>query len=75
MNIENAKANRKDPTEAENILWNALRNRATGYKFRRQHPIESYIADFVCLETWLIVEVDGGYHTSETQKAEDWQQR
>ena len=71
MNFENAKRMRREPTEAEKILWNALRNKGIGYKFRRQHPIENYIADFVCLDTWLIVEVDGGYHITEEQKQAD----
>ena len=71
MGFENAKRMRKEPTEAENILWNALRNKSTGYKFRRQHPIENYIADFVCLDVWLIVEVDGGYHANEEQSQRD----
>jgi leucyl-tRNA synthetase len=71
MEFENAKRMRKDSTEAEKILWNALRNKATGYKFRRQHAIENYIADFVCLDTWIIVEVDGGYHNQKEQQEAD----
>ncbi len=71
MNYEHAKEMRKEPTEAEALLWNALRANATGYKFRRQHPIENYIADFVCLDTWVIIEVDGGYHTDPNQKEKD----
>ncbi|HEX8358062.1 MAG TPA: DUF559 domain-containing protein, partial [Segetibacter sp.] len=71
MGFENAKRMRSEPTEAESILWNAVRNRALGYKFRRQHPIENFIADFVCLDAWLIVEVDGGYHNQEEQKQAD----
>lgn len=72
MNFENAKANRKNPTEAEAILWDNLRTNKLGYKFRRQHPIENYIADFACLDVWLIVEIDGGYHnTSEQKKADE----
>lgn len=71
LNFDNAKEMRKTPTEAEELLWQNLRNRQTGYKFRRQHPIENYIADFVCLDVWLIVEVDGGYHTSIEQKEND----
>lgn len=50
-------------TDAERSLWNALRNRRVeGHKFRRQHPIGPYIADFVCLEARLVVELDGGQH-------------
>ncbi|MGH2645413.1 MAG: DUF559 domain-containing protein, partial [Chitinophagaceae bacterium] len=71
INFENARKNRKNPTEAEQVLWNALRNRTSGYKFRRQHPIENFIADFVCLDAWIIVEIDGGYHTTEEQQDAD----
>jgi Lhr-like helicase/very-short-patch-repair endonuclease len=61
-NIDNAKLMRHQPTEAENILWQFLRGKKTGYKFRRQHLVLDYIPDFICLEKKLIVEVDGGYH-------------
>jgi len=71
MSFENAKKMRREPTEAEKILWDALRNRNIGYKFRRQHPIENYIVDFVCLDVWMIVEVDGGYHNQADQKELD----
>src|SRR3990172_7430293 len=54
---------RNNPTEAERKLWAHLRLRQIGrYKFRRQHPIASYIVDFVCIEKKLIIEVDGGQH-------------
>jgi len=67
-----AKQNRKNSTEAEEKLWQEVRNRQLkGFKFRRQHPIKGYIPDFVCLEQKLIVEVDGGYHNSEEQKRLD----
>ncbi|MFA4995031.1 MAG: endonuclease domain-containing protein [Bdellovibrionales bacterium] len=50
-------------TDAENKLWQALRSRQlSGYKFRRQHPIERFIADFACVEHHVIVEADGGQH-------------
>jgi len=58
----NAQSNRQNPTEAENILWQELRNNKTGYKIRRQQAIDGYIADFVCLSKGLVIEVDGGYH-------------
>ncbi len=58
----NSKENRQNPTEAENILWQLLRNNQTGYKIMRQHAIDSYITDFVCLLKGLVIEVDGGYH-------------
>jgi len=61
--FENAKNLRKTMTEAETVLWNALRNgRLEGYKFRRQHPIKRFIADFYCHEARLVVEVDGEIH-------------
>jgi chorismate synthase/very-short-patch-repair endonuclease len=63
-----AKQNRHHPTEAETILWEELRNRKIeDCKFRRQHPIEGYIPDFVCLDKQLVVEVDGGYHSTQEQ--------
>ncbi|HEV8284422.1 MAG TPA: chorismate synthase [Chitinophagaceae bacterium] len=67
-----AKENRQNPTKAEELLWQELRNRKIkNSKFRRQHAIEGYIADFVCLEQKLVVEVDGGYHNEEDQKKLD----
>jgi very-short-patch-repair endonuclease len=49
-------------TDAERHLWQALRNNQMGCKFRRQHPYEDYILDFVCIEKKLVIEVDGGQH-------------
>lgn len=66
--LQYAKGMRKEPTKAEDILWQSLRNRNLGYKFRRQHIIADYIADFVCIEKKLVIEVDGGYHQEQTQK-------
>ncbi|MDB5859105.1 MAG: hypothetical protein JWQ76_2794 [Ramlibacter sp.] len=58
-----AKALRKVPTDAESLLWRHLRNRQfQGLKFRRQHPIGKYYADFACLEIGLVIELDGGQH-------------
>jgi len=54
---------RKTATPAEIKLWYVLRNRnLDNYKFRRQHPIGPFIADFFCAEVCLVVEVDGGGH-------------
>ena len=54
---------RTDATKAENILWQALRNRQLdGLKFKRQVPLDGYILDFVCFEVRLIIEVDGSQH-------------
>lgn len=58
-----AREMRKDQTEAEEKLWQAVRNKKVlGFSFRRQHIIGHFIADFVCLEAKLIIELDGGYH-------------
>jgi very-short-patch-repair endonuclease len=53
---------RNDPTEAEKHLWQVLRFKNLGVKFRRQTVIGRYIVDFVCFEKKLIIEVDGGQH-------------
>jgi len=66
---ENARDHRKNPTEAEDTLWQAVRNSKLGHKFRRQHAISRFIVDFVCIEKRLVVEVDGPIH--EYQKRED----
>ncbi|TMH30258.1 MAG: DUF559 domain-containing protein [Betaproteobacteria bacterium] len=58
-----ARALRRSSPDAEHALWQRLRNRQLdGYKFRRQHPIGGYFADFMCVEAGLIVELDGGQH-------------
>ncbi len=68
---EHAEENRKNPTEAEEILWNALKNNGIGYKFRRQHIIKNYIVDFFCNELLMTIEVDGGYHFTLEQREAD----
>ncbi len=68
---ELAKEMRKGHTEAEAELWKLLRDSQPGVKFRRQHPIDRYIVDFICLQEKLIVEVDSGYHANEEQKKYD----
>jgi len=62
---------RKEPTVAEAILWDRLRNKKQGYKFRRQHIIGQFIADFVNLKKGLIIEVDGNYHQLPEMKFSD----
>ena len=70
--FKNAKFLRNSMTEAENKLWNELRDRRLdGYKFRRQHPIKRFIADFYCHEAKLVVEVDGEIHNEESNKEYD----
>jgi leucyl-tRNA synthetase len=59
-----ARENKQPLTESEDKLWQAIRNRQLGSKFRRQHPIHSYIADFISLENKLIIEVDGETHNT-----------
>ncbi len=68
---EYGRENRKNPTEAENILWQRLRNNQLGVKVRRQHSVHGYIVDFAILEVKLVIEVDGKYHDSAEQKAYD----
>ncbi|QXP94332.1 DUF559 domain-containing protein [Methylococcus capsulatus] len=61
-----ARAMRKTATDAENLMWRLLRNRRlANAKFRRQHPIGEYIADFYCDEHGLVVELDGGQHAEQ----------
>ena len=54
---------RSEPTEAEKYLWQMLRYKSLGLKFRRQAVIGRYIVDFVSYEKRLIIEVDGGQHS------------
>lgn len=70
---------RRNQTEAEQIMWQAVRQfRTRGYAFRRQHPVckvqvneyfHYYIADFICLKAKLVIEIDGPIH--DTQKEAD----
>ena len=58
-----ARGLRRHMTDAERLLWYFLRaRRFAGCKFRRQHPIGPFVADFACLEHRLIIEADGGQH-------------
>ena len=58
----NARALRRAMTDSERKLWDGLRAEQLGVKFRRQHPLGNYIADFACLAPKLIVELDGSQH-------------
>jgi very-short-patch-repair endonuclease len=63
---------RKNPTEAERDMWKILRMfRQSGYPFRRQHPIEFYIADYYCHKLKLVIEVDGEIHTENEIQSHD----
>jgi very-short-patch-repair endonuclease len=64
-----AKEQRRQPTRAEALLWEALRAGRIGFKFKRQMPIGTYTADFVCLERRLIVELDGPPHDTPERQA------
>jgi very-short-patch-repair endonuclease len=67
-----ARALRRDLTDAERIIWNALRaHRLNGAGFRRQTPIGPYIVDFVCHEAKLVIELDGGQHFEAEHLAKD----
>ncbi|MGB8397207.1 endonuclease domain-containing protein [Bradyrhizobium sp.] len=68
----NARALRRDSTDAERILWSELRDhRLNGAGFRRQVPIESYIADFMRHAAKLVIELDGGQHFSDQSEPTD----
>lgn len=59
---------RKEMTPAEKVLWERLRNRQLGgFKFRRQAPMGTFIADFYCAEKKLIVEIDGCVHDTQVE--------
>ena len=66
-----ARHNRREMNESETVLWDALRRLKSGFRFRRQHPIGDYIADFICLSAKLVIEVDGGYHNEPAQREAD----
>ena len=60
---DRARELRRDMTLAERKLWQVLKQgQLEGYRFRRQHPVGPYIADFICLEAGVVIEVDGGQH-------------
>jgi very-short-patch-repair endonuclease len=70
--VELAKELRKNMTPAEEFLWGKLRNRQfLGLKFRRQHPVEIFVVDFICIENYLVVEVDGEIHQTPEQREWD----
>ena len=63
VNTSRARSLRRGLTDVERILWRALRDKQLGgHRFRRQHPIGRYIADFVCIEQKLVIELDGSQH-------------
>ncbi|WP_428897375.1 primosomal protein N' (replication factor Y) (superfamily II helicase) [Parelusimicrobium proximum] len=66
-----ARQNRTSPTPQEHKIWNLLKNKLMGYKFRRQHPVGEYIVDFICVDKNLIIECDGGQHNDAADKNRD----
>ncbi|MDD5569757.1 MAG: endonuclease domain-containing protein [Bacteroidales bacterium] len=63
---------RKSSTKAEMIVWKVIRNRRIkNQKFRRQHPIDTFIADFYCPQKKLVIEIDGGIHNIKENKEYD----
>jgi very-short-patch-repair endonuclease len=70
--LERARDLRKRMTDAEIILWSRIRPRAwPQFRFRRQHPIGPFIADFVCPLSRTVIEVDGATHGSDSERAYD----
>ncbi len=64
--IVRARQMRQSPTPAEALLWQHLRkSRLAGYKFRRQHIVQTFIVDFYCPAGKLVIEIDGGIHESQ----------
>ncbi|RYX81134.1 endonuclease domain-containing protein [bacterium] len=67
--VERARELRRVQTPFEIVLWNILRDRQLeNYKFRRQHPIPPYIADFACLAKKLVIELDGRVHDETVER-------
>jgi very-short-patch-repair endonuclease len=69
--FERALKLRKQQTFAEEILWNYLRTKPLGFRFRRQHPFSVYILDFYCHSLELAIEVDGSIHYSDEVRQND----
>lgn len=62
---------RSNMTDAETVLWGFLKTKPLGYKFRRQHPLGIYIADFFCYKQKLVIEADGPVHNNADVKMND----
>jgi len=69
--FNNATKNRNNLTESELAFWNEVKGDKLGCRFRRQHPIGEFIADFYCHKYLLVVEIDGEYHDDPDQKRQD----
>jgi len=70
--FERAKAMRKNMTQAEMAVWELLKSKnMLGLRFKPQHPIDIFIADFYCHPLKLVIEIDGGIHKSVDQREYD----
>ncbi|HEX8216304.1 MAG TPA: DUF559 domain-containing protein [Allosphingosinicella sp.] len=69
--VKRARRLRKEMSPAEARLWNALRERPDGFRFRRQFPVDPYSLDFACLAARLAIEVDGEVHNRGSAPRED----
>ena len=58
---------KNNPTKAEKIMWQHLRNKKTGHKIRRQHIIDNFIIDFACLAKQVVIEIDGKIHLQQKE--------
>lgn len=78
--LKAAKKLRTEMSLPEVLLWQRLRGRSHGIKFRRQHPVGDYVADFYCASAKLIVEIDGAAHRAsdralQDERRDDWMMR
>jgi very-short-patch-repair endonuclease len=69
--VAKARALRRSPSPPESLLWQQLRGRPHGLKFRRQHPFGPFVVDFYCPAVKLVVEVDGESHNMGSRPALD----
>lgn len=67
----NAKKLRNEPTVSEQMFWGLLKQHFPNFRFKRQHPISQYIADFYCHKLKLVIEIDGKIHLCEEVKEND----
>ncbi|WP_439484589.1 endonuclease domain-containing protein [Blastomonas fulva] len=65
--VSRARQLHRDATDAERVLWLALRENFPAARFRRQVPIGPYYADFLSFRAKLVIEVDGGQHDLQTE--------
>jgi very-short-patch-repair endonuclease len=69
--LSRARTLRRKLTDAETMLWSRVRKDVHGVRFRRQHPIGPYIADFACVRARLVVEIDGATHSTDAERDYD----